>query len=96
MSRVCPVTGKKAQYGHKVSHANNKTNRRFVPNLQRVSFMSDILNFKIRARLSTSAIRSIEKNGGIDNYIINSCDNSLSERFRRLKKLISSKIAAAV
>jgi large subunit ribosomal protein L28 len=93
MARVCPLTGKRVQYGHKVSHANNKTNRRFMPNLQNVSFLSDILGTQLRIRLSTSAVRSVEKKGGIDSYLLNTCDCMLSERFRKLKKLLQCKAA---
>ncbi|MBQ7674323.1 MAG: 50S ribosomal protein L28 [Alphaproteobacteria bacterium] len=93
MSKVCPLTGKKVQYGNNVSHSNNRTKRRFMPNLQNVSFLSDKLGQQIRLRLSTSAIRSVEKKGGIDNYLINTCDCLLSARFRKLKKIIAEKIS---
>ncbi len=93
MSKVCPLTGKKIQYGHKVSHANNKTKRRFMPNLQKVSFLSDKLGTLVKIRLSTNAIRSIEKKGGIDSYLINTCDCLLSNKFVRLKKLLANKSA---
>ena len=95
MSKVCPLTGKKVQYGNNVSHSNNKTKRRFMPNLQNVSFLSDKLGRQIRLRLSTSAIRSVEKKGGIDNYLINTCDCLLSGKFRKLKKIIAEKYATA-
>lgn len=91
MSKVCPLTGKKVQYGNNVSHSNNRTKRRFMPNLQNVSFLSDKLGQQIRLRLSTSAIRSVEKKGGIDNYLINTCDCLLSDRFRKLKKTIEGR-----
>lgn len=93
MTRVCPLTGKGVLYGNRVSHANNKTRHRFMPNLQNVSFLSDVLGIKIRARLSTNAVRSIEKNGGIDNYLKKTCDCLLSSRFRRIKKMLLNKIA---
>lgn len=95
MSKVCPLTGKKVQYGNNVSHSNNKTKRRFMPNLQNVSLLSDKLGRKIRLRLSTSAIRSVEKKGGIDYYLIDTCDCMLSERCRKLKKIIAEKRATA-
>ncbi|MBR1734900.1 MAG: 50S ribosomal protein L28 [Alphaproteobacteria bacterium] len=91
MSKVCPLTGKKVQYGNNVSHSNNRTKRRFMPNLQNVSFLSEKLGQLIRLRLSTSAIRSVEKNGGIDSFLINTCDCALSPRFRKLKKIIVEK-----
>ena len=91
MARVCPLTGKKVQYGNRVSHANNKTRHRFMPNLQNVSFLSDILGIKVKARLSTNAVRTIEKNGGIDNYLKKTCDCMLSSRFKKMKKMLLSK-----
>jgi large subunit ribosomal protein L28 len=91
MARVCPLSGKKNLYGNKVSHANNKTKRRFMPNLQNVSFSSDVLGASVKVRLSTHAIRSVEKNGGLDSYLLRACDDSLSSRFKRLKKLLINK-----
>jgi len=92
MARVCPLTGKKVQYGNRVSHANNKTRHRFLPNLQNVSFLSDILGMPIKMRLSTNAIRSVEKNGGIDKFLLTAKTSSLSPKFRRMKKMLASKI----
>lgn len=91
MSRLCGLTGKSVLYGNKVSHANNKTKRKFLPNLQNVSFLSDVLGMSIRVRLSTNAIRTIEKNGGIDDYLMSASSDVLSIKFKRLKKLIGSK-----
>ena len=91
MARVCPLTGKKVLYGNRVSHANNKTRHRFMPNLQNVSFLSDILGIRVKARLSTNAVRTIEKNGGIDNYLKKTCDCMLSSRFKKMKKMLLSK-----
>ena len=91
MARVCALTGKKVLYGHKVSHANNKTNRRFLPNLQNVSFLSETLGTQVRVRLSTHAVRSVEKKGGIDNYLLTTCDSMLSPKFRKMKKLLKTK-----
>jgi large subunit ribosomal protein L28 len=93
MARVCPLSGKKKLSGNKVSHANNKTGRCFMPNLQNVSFLSDTLGSKVKIRLSTHAIRSVEKSGGIDKYLLQACDCLLSSRFRRLKKLLKAKAA---
>ncbi len=95
MARVCPLTGKKVLCGNNVSHANNKTKRRFMPNLQNVSFLSDSLGITVRMRLSTNAIRSVEKSGGIDNYLLNANDSLLSTRLRRMKKVIESKVVEA-
>ena len=93
MARKCPVTGKGVQVGHNVSHSNIKTKRRFLPNLQRTSLLSDTLG-AVRLRLSAAAIRTIEKNGGLDAYLRGLPDRSLSPEIRRLKKRIASAAAA--
>ena len=85
MARKCPVTGKSVQVGHHVSHSNVKTKRRFLPNLQSQSLLSDTLG-PVRLRLSAAAIRTIEKNGGLDAYLRGMPDRSLSPEIRRLKK----------
>ena len=87
MARKCPVTGKGVQVGHNVSHSNIKSKRRFLPNLQRVSLLSDVLG-PVRLRLSTTAIRTIEKNGGIDAFLMGARDSRLSPEIRRLKRRI--------
>ena len=94
MARVCALTKKSVLYGNKVSHANNKTRRRFLPNLQNVSFLSDILGSKVRLRLSVNAVRSVEKHGGIDNYLMNADASLLSQKMRRLKKVLEDKRAS--
>ena len=88
MSRRCSITGKGALVGHSVSHANNKTKRRFLPNLQTVSVLSDALRGPVRLRLSANTIRTIEHNGGIDAYLIDTPDRRLSDEGRRLKRRI--------
>ncbi|HPI63367.1 MAG TPA: 50S ribosomal protein L28 [Alphaproteobacteria bacterium] len=88
MPRRCDLTGKKVLYGNKVSHANNKTRRRFLPNLQHVSLTSDALGQTVRLRLSTNALRSVEINGGLDAFILTQCSEKLSQEARRLKKRI--------
>ena len=87
MSRRCDLTGKTAQVGHRVSHSNIKTKRRFLPNLQTISLLSDALG-TVRLRLSTTAIRTIEKNGGIDAFLKNSADSKLLPEMRRLKRRV--------
>ena len=87
MARKCPVTGKGVQVGHNVSHSNIKTKRRFLPNLQSHSLLSDALG-PVRLRLSAAAIRTIEKNGGLDAYLQRHADSRLSPEIRRLKKRI--------
>ena len=74
MSRRCQITGKGVLSGNNVSHANNRTRRRFLPNLQDSSLLSDILGTAVRMRLSTRAIRTIEHNGGIDAYLLGTPD----------------------
>ena len=86
MSRVCELTGKSRMVGNNVSHANNRTKRVFLPNLQVVSFMSDALGRSVRFRVSTSGIRSVEHNGGLDNWLLKTKDEKLSLRARRLKR----------
>jgi len=94
MSRRCGITGKGALVGHNVSHANNKTKRRFLPNLQVTSMLSDALGESVRLRLSTRAIRTIEKNGGLDAYLLGMPDAKLPEDAVRLKRRIVKKAAA--
>ena len=79
MSRRCQITGKSVLSGNNVSHANNKTRRRFLPNLQETSLLSDVLGFSVRLRLSTRAIRTIEHNGGIDAFLLGTPDRRLPE-----------------
>ena len=93
MARKCPVTGKGVQVGHNVSHSNVKTKRRFLPNLQTTSVLSDVLG-PVRLRLSTTAIRTIEKNGGIDAFLRGARDSRLSPEIRRLKRRVMTAAAA--
>ena len=89
MARRCPVTGKGVQVGHNVSHSNIKTKRRFLPNLQTISLLSDALG-PVRLRLSTTAIRTIEFKGGIDAFVKGTPDRKLSAEIRQLKRRILS------
>ena len=89
MARRCAITGKGVQYGHNVSHANNKTKRRFLPNLQKTTLLSDALGQLVSVRLSVNAIRTIEHNGGLDTYLLAIADEKLPAEARRLKKRIS-------
>ncbi|MDE2228057.1 MAG: 50S ribosomal protein L28 [Alphaproteobacteria bacterium] len=88
MAQRCGITDKGVLVGHNVSHANNKTKRRFLPNLQATSVLSDALGHAIQLRLSTSAIRTIEKNGGLDAYLTATPDGRLPIEARRLKHRI--------
>jgi large subunit ribosomal protein L28 len=92
MARKCVVTGKGVQVGHNVSHANNKTKRRFLPNLQETSVLSDALG-RVRLRISAAAIRTIEKKGGIDPFLRETPGRKLSPEIRRLKRRIEAAAA---
>jgi large subunit ribosomal protein L28 len=90
MSRRCEITGKGVLSGNNVSHANNRTRRRFLPNLQITSLLSEALGQSLRLRLSTRAIRTIEHNGGIDAYLLKTNASKLTERGQELKRKITS------
>ena len=92
MSRICELTGKGRQVGHNVSHANNKTKRTFLPNLQNVTLISDALERSVRLRVSTHGLRSVEHNGGLDNWLVKTSEDKLSQRCRRLKRDIAKKL----
>jgi large subunit ribosomal protein L28 len=85
MARRCELTGKTVQSGNNVSHANNKTRRRFLPNLQETSLLSDVLG-NIRLRLSTRAIRTVEHNGGLDAYLLSQNDSKMTTEGLALKR----------
>ena len=91
MSRICELTGKGRQVGHNVSHANNKTKRTFLPNLQNVTLISDALGRQVKLRVSTAGLRSVEHVGGLDNWLAKTRDEKLSLRARRLKREIAKK-----
>ena len=88
MSRRCQLTGKGVLTGNNVSHANNKTRRRFLPNLQITSLLSDILGHEVRLRLSTRAIRTVEHNGVIDAFLLGTSNLKLTDEGRTLKRRI--------
>ena len=96
MSRICELTGRGRQVGHNVSHANNKTKRVFLPNLQNVTLISDTLERGVKLRVSTHGLRSVEHVGGLDNWLLKTADTKLSLRVQRLKREISKKTTAAV
>ncbi|NWH07720.1 MAG: 50S ribosomal protein L28 [Alphaproteobacteria bacterium] len=89
MARRCELTGKDVLVGHWVSHANNKTKRRFSPNLTEVSLASDALKQIFRLRISTQALRTVDHRGGLDAFLMKARDAELSPRARRLKREIS-------
>jgi large subunit ribosomal protein L28 len=88
MARRCGMTGKGVQTGNNVSHANNKSRRRFLPNLQDTRLLSDALGVMVRLRLTTHALRTIEHNGGLDAYLLGTADAKLPDEARRLKRRI--------
>ncbi len=91
MSRVCELSGKAVMSGNNVSHAHNKTRRRFLPNLCQVSLMSDILKRSFRLRVSARALRSVEHRGGLDSYLLKAKDSQLSQNARKIKREIRKK-----
>ena len=93
MSRVCELTGKSVMSGNNVSHAMNKTRRRFMPNLQQVSLPSEVLGRELKMRISANALRSVEHNGGIDAFLLKAKDAQLSAKALKLKKQIAAKSA---
>ena len=94
MARRCPILGKGVQTGNNVSHAHNKTRRRFLPNLQVSSVFSDALGTKVRLRLSIHALRTIEYKGGLDAFLVDARDADLAPEVRRIKKRIKKALAA--
>jgi large subunit ribosomal protein L28 len=94
MARRCEVTGKGVQSGNNVSHANNKTRRRFLPNLHVVSLISEALGRDVTLRVSSHGLRSVEHNGGIDNWLLKTKDELLSSPARVIKRKIKKALAA--
>jgi large subunit ribosomal protein L28 len=94
MARRCELTGKGAQVGHKVSHANNKTKTRFLPNLCNVHLLSDAMGQGYNLRVSAIALKSVEHAGGLDQFLLKAQDDNLSLKARRLKRQIGKRIEA--
>jgi large subunit ribosomal protein L28 len=95
MSRRCDLTGKTAQVGHKVSHSNRKTKRRFLPNLLNVTLASDTLGRAVRLRISAHALKSVDHRGGLDAFLAKAKEDELSPKALDLKRQIAKKRAAA-
>jgi len=95
MSRICELTGKGRQVGHNVSHANNKTKRVFLPNLQNVTLLSEKLDRSFKFRVSTHGLRSVEHNGGLDNWLLKTSDDDLSPRAVKVKRDLKKVATAA-
>ena len=93
MSKKCELTGKIPLKGHKVSHANNKTKRRFLPNLKKVKFTSKILKRNLRLNVSNAAVRSVDKKGSLDLFLKDVKNKNLSSRLKKIKKTILTKSA---
>ena len=96
MSRRCELTGKGVMVGNNVSHAINRTKRRFLPNLLNVTLISDALGRSVKLRISANALRSVEPRGGLDAFLLKASDDSLSDRAQSIKQEIRAKLAVAV
>ena len=91
MVKKCDITNVKPMTGNNVSHAVNKTKRRFFPNLQNTSFFSEILGKNIKLKVTSKGIKTVEKNGGIDKFLLNSKNSKLNTETRKLKKILAAK-----
>ena len=91
MTKKCELTGVLPLKGHNVSHANNKTKRRFLPNLKKISFRSDILKRSIRLNVTNAALRTVDFKGGLDKYLLSAKNAKLSKKVKKLKSSIYSK-----
>ena len=95
MSRVCELTGKGPMSGNNVSHANNKTKRRFLPNLNDVTLTSDVLGRSFKFRISAAALRTVDHRGGLDGFMSKAKDTELSAKALKVKKDIAKQQATA-
>ncbi len=95
MARKCDISGTGVMSGNSVSHANNRTRRRFLPNLQVVSLLSDILGKTFKLKICSKTLRSIEHNGGLDAYLESTSNTKLSDEAKKIKKAIARKKASA-
>jgi large subunit ribosomal protein L28 len=95
MARRCELTGKAVLTGNNVSHANNKSRRRYLPNLNQVTLMSDALGSTVHLKISSHALRTVEHRGGLDKFLAAARDSELSPKALRLKHQIAKKAAAA-
>lgn len=95
MSRRCELSGKAVLSGNTVSHANNKNRRRFLPNLNQVTLISDALKQNVHLKVSSHALRTVEARGGLDAYLMKARDAELSPRALKLKRQIAKRLAAA-
>ncbi|MEP3244326.1 MAG: 50S ribosomal protein L28 [Sneathiella sp.] len=95
MARRCELTGKGVQVGNNVSHAKNRSRRRFLPNVQDVRLISDALGRSFNLKVSAAALRSVEHNGGLDNFLLKARDEKLSLQARRVKRDVKKVVATA-
>jgi len=93
MSRVCELSGKSVMTGNNVSHAKNRTRRRFLPNLVNVTLMSEALNQRIRLRVSASALRTVEHRGGLDAFLLKEKEGNLSSKAAIIRRQVAKKLA---
>ena len=93
MSKKCELTGKIPLKGHKVSHANNKTKRKFLPNLKKVKFKSELLKRSLKLTVSNAGVRSVDKKGSFDQFILSAKSRDLSLRLKKIKKSLIAKSA---
>ena len=93
MSKKCELTGKLPLKGHNVSHANNKTKRRFLPNLKKVRFKSESLNKSLKLTVSNAGMRTVDKKGSFDEFLISAKLKNLSPRLKKIKKILLTKNA---
>ena len=91
MTKICELTGKRPLKGHRVSHANNKTKRRFLPGVKRVTFKSDILKKNIKLNVTSAALRTVDFKGGLDKFLLSAKNAKLSKKVKKLKISIHSK-----
>jgi len=94
MSRRCELTGKGVMTGNRVSHAVNRTRRRFLPNLLNVSLLSDVLGRSVKLRICANALRTVEHRGGLDSFLVKQADADLSERALALKQEVRAALAS--
>ena len=94
MVKKCDISGTGAMSGNNVSHANNRTRRRFLPNLQAVSLLSDVLGKVFKLKVCSKTLRSIEHNGGLDSYLESTSNTKLTDEAKKIKKAIAKKKAA--
>ena len=93
MTKKCELTGKNPMKGHNVSHANNKTKRRFLPNLKKVKFKSELLKRSLKLTVSNAGVRSVDKKGSFDQFILSAKSRDLSLRLKKIKKSLIAKSA---